>query len=548
MSQTPNSGKETGRRNPRNRNSAAKVISMEAAARLIEDGAVVSVSSSSGLGCPDALLAAIGARFRETGSPRNLTTLHPIAAGDMYGIDGIDHLAQEGLLKMVVAGSYPSGPSNKPSPKIWEMIRDNKVAAYNVPSGILFDMHRDVAGKRPGVLTKAGMDTFVDPRRNGCKMNDAAREDIVQLVDFAGDQWLFFPNIIPDVTIIRGTTADERGNISMEHEGAYLGVIEQALAARNNGGIVIAQVKRLTEAFSIPTQRAYVPSTLVDHVVVAPDQMQTTETVYDPAISGETRTPLSAFEPAPEGIEKIIARRAALDLAEGDIVNLGFGISALVPRVLIEEGAAGRVTWAIEQGATGGVPLTGFAFGCAANAEAIIASPYQFTFFQGGGMDVALLSFMQVDGDGSVNVSRLSSKLHVTAGCGGFVDIVNAVRKIVFCGTFTAGGLDVRVENGRLRIEKEGKAQKFVPELEHVTFSGRQGVAKSQDVVYVTERCVIQLRPEGLTVTEIAPGVDLQRDVLDRAGVPLRVADNLSSMDERLFLTGAVDLYQSGQV
>ncbi len=548
MSQTVNSGDWGSLRKPGNRKSATKVISMDAAARLIEDSAVVSVSSSSGLGCPDALLAAIGARFRETGSPRNLTTLHPIAAGDMYGIDGIDHLAQEGLLKMVFAGSYPSGPSSKPSPKIWEMIRDNKVAAYNVPSGILFDMHRDVAGKRPGVLTKAGMDTFVDPRRNGCKMNDAAREDIVQLVDFAGDQWLFFPNIIPDVTIIRGTTADERGNISMEHEGAYLGVIEQALAARNNGGIVIAQVKRLTEAFSIPTQRAYVPSTLVDHVVVAPDQMQTTETVYDPAISGETRTPLSAFEPAPEGIEKIIARRAALDLAEGDIVNLGFGISALVPRVLIEEGAAGRVTWAIEQGATGGVPLTGFAFGCAANAEAIIASPYQFTFFQGGGMDVALLSFMQVDGDGSVNVSRLSSKLHVTAGCGGFVDIVNAVRKIVFCGTFTAGGLDVRVENGRLRIEKEGKAQKFVPELEHVTFSGRQGVAKSQDVVYVTERCVIQLRPEGLTVTEIAPGVDLQRDVLDRAGVPLRVADNLSSMDERLFLTGAVDLYRSGQV
>ena len=522
----------------------SKVVSADQAAALISDNAVVSVSSSSGLGCPDAVLAAIGRRFREQGSPRNLTTIHPIAAGDMYGIDGIDHLAQEGLLKRVIAGSYPSGPSNRESPRIWQMIRDNKIAAYNVPSGVLFDMHRDVAAGRPGVLTKVGMDTFVDPRRNGCRMNEAASEDIVSLVEFAGDTWLHFPNIVPGVAIIRGTTADERGNISMEHEGAYLGVIEQALAVRNSGGIVIAQVKRITEAFSIPSQRAYVPSTLVDYVVVDADQMQTTETLYDPAISGEIRIPLHSFEPVAEGVEKVIARRAAIELAGGDIVNLGFGISALVPRVLIEEGVADRVTWAIEQGATGGVPLTGFAFGCAANAEAILASPYQFTLFQGGGIDVALLSFMQVDREGSVNVSRLAAKLHVTAGCGGFVDIVTAVRRIVFCGTFTAGGLDVRVEERALNIVRDGKVCKFVPQVEHVTFSGNQGTARQQDVTYVTERCVIKLLPQGLTVTEIAPGVDLQRHVLDRSEVPLAVADDLKSMDARLFGTGAVGLYQ----
>lgn len=378
-------------------------------------------------------------------------------------------------------------------------------------------------------------------------MNEAAAEEIVRLVEFDGGEWLHFPNIAPDVTIIRGTTADERGNISMEHEGAYLGVIEQALAARTNGGIVIAQVKRITQAFSIPAQRAYVPSTLVDYVVIAPQQMQTTETLYDPAISGTVKKPVSSFDAVPEGIEKVIARRAARELAPGDIVNLGFGISALVPRVLIEEQAETRVTWAIEQGATGGIPLTGFAFGCAVNAEAILASPYQFTLFQGGGIDVTLLSFMQVDREGNVNVSRLAAKPHVTAGCGGFVDIVNAVERIVFCGTFTAGGLDVRIEEGRVRIVKEGKVNKFVEAVEHVTFSGAQSVLKKQHVTYITERCVITLRPEGLTVTELAPGVDLETQILQRSDIPLRVAEDLKQMNSRLFQVGMIDLYAESE-
>lgn len=521
----------------------SKIISADQAAALIPDGAVVTVSSSSGLNCPDAVLAAIGRRFKAEGAPCGITTIHPIAAGDMYGIDGIDHIAHDGLLTRVVAGSYPSGPSNRESPRIWKMINENRVAAYNVPSGVLFDMHRDMAAGRPGVLTKVGMGSFVDPRRNGCKMNEAATDDIVQLTQFAGDEWLYFPNIIPKVAIVRGTTADERGNISMEHEGAYLGVIEQALAVRNNGGIVIAQVKRTTAAFSIPMQKVYVPSTLVNYVVVDPEQMQATETRYDPVISGGTRLPMSAFDTVEHGVEKVIARRAAIELAPDSVVNLGFGISALVPRVLIEEGAADRVTWAIEQGATGGVPLTGFVFGCAANAEAMIASPYQFTFFQGGGMDYGLLSFMQVDSEGSVNVSRLAAKPHVTAGCGGFVDIVTAVKNIVFCGTFTAGGQDLQLKNGKVRIVRDGKVSKFVREIEHVTFSGRQGVKKGQNVMYVTERCVIRLTPEGLVVTEIAPGVQLQRHILDRSELPLKVAPDLKTMDTRLFSEGRVGLY-----
>ena len=519
-----------------------KVISAEEAARLVNDRAVVSVSSSSGLGCPDAVLKAIGARFRAEGKPAGLTTLHPIAAGDMYGIDGIDHIAEDGLLERVLAGSYPSGPSSRESPKIWKMIIENRVAAYNIPSGILFDMHRDVAAHRPGVFTRVGMDTFVDPRRQGCRMNEATTDEIVKLVELDGEEWLHFRNFAPDVAVIRGTTADERGNISMEHEGAYLGVLDQALAARNNGGIVIAQVKRVTEAGSIPAQAAYVPSTLVDYVVVDPEQKQTTDTDYDPSISGEIRTPIDTLEPVPFGTEKVIARRAACELRDGDIVNLGFGISALVPYVLIEEGCHGRVTWAIEQGAVGGVPLGGFAFGCAMNPDAIMPSPYQFIFFQGGGMDATMLSFMQVGADGSVNVSRLAAKPHVTAGCGGFVDIVARVPKIVFCGTFTAGGLKTEYRNGRLAILQEGKVAKFVPEVEHVTFSGRRAVGLEQVVRYVTERCVIDLLPEGLTVTEIAPGIDLERDVLARAEVELKVSESVREMESELLVEAPIEL------
>ena len=251
-----------------------KVISAEQAAQLVRDGDVVTVSSSSGLGCPDKVLAALGNRFAAEGHPRDLTTLHPIAAGDMYGIRGIDHLARPGMLKKVLAGSYPSGPSSLPMPEIWRLIVEERIAAYNLPSGILFDMHRDAAAKRPGVLTKVGLDTFVDPARQGGAMNKrAAAEPVVKKVNFADDEWLFFPAIAPRVAILRATTADERGNLSFEHEGAFLGAMDQALAARNNGGVIIAQVKRVVRAGSLKPQQVHVPGTLVDYIVVDPDQM-----------------------------------------------------------------------------------------------------------------------------------------------------------------------------------------------------------------------------------------------------------------------------------
>ena len=512
-----------------------KVITAEQSAQLVRDGDVVSVSSSSGLGCPDKVLAALGARFAREGKPGGLTMLHPIAAGDMYGIRGIDHLAHPGMLKKILAGSYPSGPSSLPMPEIWRLIVDEKIAAYNLPSGILFDMHRDAAAKRPGVLTKVGLDTFVDPARHGGAMNQlAAREPVVKKVTFQGQEWLFFPAIAPRVAIVRATTADERGNLSYEHEGAFLGALDQALAARNNGGVVIAQVKRVVRAGSLKPQQVHVPGTLVDHVVVDPEQMQTTQTPYDPAISGEISRPDESFELPEWGPEKVIARRAAQELTAGAAVNLGFGISANVPRVLLEEGLHGEVTWVIEQGAVGGVPLLGFAFGCAANADAIVPSPSQFTYFQGGGFDIALLSFLQVDRNGNVNVSKLGSKPYLTAGCGGFVDITAHARKIVFSGFFTAGAR-LNVGDGKLQILQEGKSRKFVEEVEHVTFSGRMARQRGQAVTYVTERCVMELRADGLVVREIAPGVDLQRDVLAQASFALKVDPQLKIMDAALF-------------
>ncbi|MEF2553892.1 acyl CoA:acetate/3-ketoacid CoA transferase [Aurantimonas sp. A2-1-M11] len=512
----------------------SKRITAKAAASLIEDGSVVTVSSSSGLGCPDAVLAAIGERFESSGHPRALTTLHPIAAGDMYGIRGIDHLAKPGLLKRTICGSYPSGPSTSEPPAIWRMIGENAVEAYNIPSGILFDMHREAAAGRPGVLTKVGLETFVDPRQFGCAMNDNKGEPVVRVENFAGEEWLFFPAIRPNVAIIRATSADERGNLTFEHEGAFLGALEQAMAAHNNGGVVIAQVKREVKSGTLSPQDVRVPGILVDYVVVASDQMQTTQTAYDPAISGEVFHPLSHFELADFGIQKAIARRVAQELADGTAVNLGFGISANVPRILLEEGLHGAVTWVIEQGAVGGVPLLDFAFGCSSNAEAIMPSTHLFTYFQAGGFDASLLSFLEIGQDGSVNVSRLSARPHVTAGAGGFVDITSHAKRIVFSGLFKAGA-KVGLHDDKVQIEKEGKINKLVRNVEHVSFSGPRAVAAGRDILYVTERCVMRLTSAGIEVTEIAPGIELERDVLAHADFPLLVSPNLKVSDAALY-------------
>jgi propionate CoA-transferase len=502
----------------------SKLTSAADAVARIADGAIVTVSSSSALGCPDLVLAAIGARFDAEGHPRGLTTVHPIAAGDMYGVKGVDHIARDGLLTRILGGSYPSGPSSKPMPEIWKMIVENRVAAYNVPSGILFDMTRDAAANRPGVLTKVGLETFVDPIREGCAMNAAgAAAPIVSRVEFGGDTWLHFPNIIPNVAILRATTADEHGNLTYEHEGAYLGGLEQAICVRNHGGLVIAQVSRMTKRGSLRPHDVRVPGHLVDLVVIDPDQKQTCETHYDPAISGQVLRPWSSFTLAEHGVEKAIARRAAMELRPGMTANLGFGISAMLPRILLEEGHPEAVTWAIEQGAVGGMPLTGFGFGCASNADAFVPSPQQFIYFQGGGFDVSFLSFLEVDAEGNVNVSKLGKKPYLTAGCGGFVDITSGARKIVFSGWFEAGA-EIALTPEGIRVVTPGKFTKLVEAVEHVTFSGKRARALGQDVLYITERCVIRLGEKGLVATEIMPGIDPARDIVAASGGRVQIA------------------------
>ncbi len=512
-----------------------KVRSAAEAVALIADGATLAVNSSSGLGCPDAVLAALGARFDATGHPRGLTSIHPIAAGDMFGTKGVDHIARPGLLSKIIGGSYPSGPTNAEPPLIWQMILKEEVAAWNVPSGIIFDMLREGAGMRPGVLTKVGMQTFVDPDHEGCAMNASARaQPLVRHVTFDGEDWLHFPAIKPDVAIIRASTADENGNLTFEQEGATLGAMEMALAAHNSGGYVIAQVRRIAQVGTLRAHDVRVPGILVDAIVEAPDQLQTTATPYDPAISGELIRPLQTFSLPEFNPGKVIARRVSTELKRGWAVNLGFGISANVPRILLEEGQHGAVTWVIEQGAVGGIPLLDFKFGCASNAEAFVASPHQFTYFQASGFDCALLSFLEIGADGSVNVSRLSATPHRTAGAGGFVDITSRARKIVFSGNFNAGA-KMSLADGQLVIDREGKVAKVVPKVDQISFSGPRAVTQGQDVTYVTERCVMRLTASGLVVTEVAPGLDIARDILSQAATPLTVAPDVRVMDAAFF-------------
>lgn len=513
----------------------SKIKSAAEVAEFIKDGAVIAVNSSSGLCCPDEVLAAIGARFRDKGGPRGITTIHPIAAGDMFGTKGVDHVAQPGLLSTIIGGSFPSGPSSMEPPLIRQMISDNQVAAYNVPSGIIFDMLREGAALRPGVMTQVGMETFVDPQLEGCAINEAARQKpIVERITFKGQEWLYFNALRPDVSIIRASTADERGNLTFENEGAYIGAMEIALAGRNSGGIVIAQVKRVAQSGTLRPHDVRVPGILVDYVVEAPEQLQTTATPYDPAISGEVFRPLDSFSLPEFDAAKVMARRVAQELKPGWAVNIGFGISANVPRILLEEGRHGEVTWVIEQGAVGGIPLLDFKFGCSSNAECFVASPQLFTYFQAGGFDVSLMSFLQIDRMGSVNVSNLAARPHVTAGAGGFVDITSHAKRIIFSGYFNAGA-KLGIADGKVRVDREGRVPKIVEKLDQTSFSGPRAIAEGKEILYVTERCVMKLTSQGLMVTEIAPGIDLQSQILDQAEVPLLVSSSLKEMDGALF-------------
>jgi propionate CoA-transferase len=518
---------------------ASKIVSAEEAVKLIRDGDTVSTCGIIGALVPEKVLGALEKRFLESGSPRNLTAVFPVAVGDIYELPGADHFAHEGMIRRVIGGSYVTAPASGPPPKLVGMVYQNKIEAYNFPMGALMHLHREIAAKRPGLITRVGLKTFVDPRLNGAKMNDRTREDLIEVVNLNGGEYLFYKSFPIHAAIIRGTTADEQGNLTMEHEGSFSVMLTLAMAAHNCGGKVIAQVKRVGARGSLNPQRVRVPGVLVDAVVVDENQKQATGIAYDPAVSGEVRRPLAKIEPAPLNIEKIAARRAFLELCKGDVVNLGFGIPSLIAVIAAEEGLVDQVTFTIEHGAVGGVPLTGLQFGSAWNPEALVESAAMFDFLTGGGITAASMAFAEVDGRGNVNVSRLNKVPHALSGAGGFIDILHSVKRIVFCGTLTAGGIEGEVKDGRLRIVKEGKVIKGVRELQHRTFDAAFALEKGQKVTYVSERAVFELAAEGLILTEIAPGFET-KDIQAVVGFPLKVSPSLKRMDERLFRAAAL--------
>ncbi len=366
-------------------------------------------------------------------------------------------------------------------------------------------------------------------------MNRVTPPGLVEVVHLSGEEWLLYRAFSIDVALIRGTTADTHGNLTLEHEGVVLAVLAQAMAAHNSGGKVIAQVKRVAAAGTLSPHMVKVPGILVNALVVDPEQRMNTGMTYNPAISGEIRAATYPVEPLPLSPEKVIARRALCQLRHDDTVNLGFGISSLVPQIALEEGVFDQLNFTVEQGAIGGLPLTGFAFGASHNPEAIIDSAAQFDLIDGGGITAGCLSFAEVDGRGNVNVSRLTARPHVLAGAGGFINIAQGTRKILYCGTLTAGGLEIRVEDGRVRIVQEGRFPKFVARTQQITFNGPLAAKQGQEVWYITERAVFRLTTDGLLLTEVAPGVDVEKEIRAKVGFPLRVAQDLRLMDPRLF-------------
>ncbi|MGL5316397.1 MAG: acyl CoA:acetate/3-ketoacid CoA transferase [Peptostreptococcaceae bacterium] len=524
----------------------AKIITAKEAAELIKDDSTVAASGF-GLSCwAEEMGIAIRKRFDESGHPNNLTVMHASAVGNRRD-KGMSHLGVEGLIKRWIGGIAIA------SPGMAKLIEENKCEAYNLPQGVITQLYREIAAKRPGVITKVGLGTFVDPRVEGGKMSPMTTEDIVKVVEFDNEEWLYYKSFPINVGIIRGTVADENGNLTMDKEGLLMEVLPIAQAAKNSGGIVIAQVESIAAANSLNPKNVKVPGMLIDYIVVAEPEnhYQTEATKYNPAFSGELRVPVNKIPELPLDERKVIARRCAKELMPSAILNLGVGIPANVASIVAEENASEYTTFTTEAGSIGGVSAGGGDFGHAYNSQAIVDHHAQFDFYDGGGLDFSVLGLAQTDKNGNVNVSKFGTRV---TGCGGFINISQTAKNLVFAGTFTAGGLEVEVSDGKLNIIKEGRAKKFINQVQQITFSGNYASTTGQNVLYVTERAVFKLVDNKLVLIEIAPGVDLQKDILEQMDFAPEISEDLKVMDAGIFsetwgeLRGIIEKKQKEEV
>ncbi|MGD1888831.1 MAG: acyl CoA:acetate/3-ketoacid CoA transferase [Cohaesibacteraceae bacterium] len=503
-----------------------KIISADDAAALVREGDTVTTSGFVGIGVPEALLKALEKRFVETAAPRNLTLFFAAGQGD-GGDRGLNHLGLPGLLKRVVGGHWGL------IPKVGRLAVNGMIEAYNLPQGVASHLYRDIAAGKPGTLTHVGLGTFVDPRLEGGKINEVTKEDLVSVMTVGGKEHLFYEAFPVHVALLRGSTADPAGNIEMEREALVIDGLAQAMAAKNSGGIVIVQVERIAARGSLNPREVQIPAALVDAVVVAEpeDHMQTFATAYSHLFAGRFRAPPGAAPAMDLGPRKIIARRAAFELPVNGVVNLGIGMPEGVAAVAAEEGLLDHVTLTAEPGVMGGQPASGLDFGAAINTDAILPQHQQFDFYDGGGLDLAVLGMAELDSVGNVNVSRFGPRL---AGAGGFINISQNARRVVFTGTFTAGGLDLSIADGQLSVSTEGKARKLLESVQQITFSGQRACELGTPVLFVTERCVFELTRNGLRLAEVAPGIDVEADIL--ANMAFRpIIDVPDVMDARLF-------------
>ena len=514
--------------------SVYQTISGQQAAELIKDGSTVAVTGFIGSSFPEYVASSIEAQFLSTGHPANLTISCSAGIGDR-GKRGLSLFGHEGLVDRAICGHYDL------CPELQKLVDGNKVAGYLMPQGTITQLYREIGSGRPGVITKIGLRTFADPRLEGGRCNEKATETLIELVELGGEEYLWYKSFPIHVGIIRGTSVDENGNLTVEKESTRMDQLAIAQAAKHCGGIVIAQVERIVSNGSLSPRDVLVPGILIDYVVVAPPEMHWQDYSgqnYNAALAHEFRIPVKSLPPMSMSERKIIARRSAMELISGGVTNLGIGMPEGISSVAVEEGVSNEIIMSVESGHIGGVPAAGLSFGGCYNSEYVADMTRQFDFYDGGGLDIGFLGAAEVDGNGNVNVSKFKK----TVGPGGFINIAQSTKNMVFCGTLTAGGLKVAVEDGKLRIVQEGRNKKFVPRVQQVTFSGDYARESGQHVLYVTERAVFRLTDQGVTLVEIAPGIDLQTQVLDQIEFPVAVSPDLKEMDPRIFGEGAMGL------